>query len=317
MRRAQPHQVSVPRPSRHLFLAVLLAWIHAGTCPATEISWIPAHHLAPQETSHRVWCGGLDGDLDDDISFVAPGVHYWNAGQPRSPVWIRDDSVFAGIPSCSFRAGALGDLDADGDHDLVITCDDRELRCYWNTGSCTEPVWEYDPSEFDGLLILEGGAEPYLVDLDANLDLDLVVVIAWDRLTLFRNVGIPSDPEWSYEGVIPNIIIAEAPHPTAALADLDGDGDVDAVAVTWDTPVQCWENAGTPEDFMFVENPEWVQNGALAPQGGRGIDFLDVDADGDLDLIVASMEGCNLLYLNEGFVPVAPLSWGRIKALYR
>lgn len=104
---------------------------------------------------------------------------------------------------------------------------------------------------------------------------------------------------------------------SGALGDIDADGDLDLVAITWDTPVQCWENVGTPEDHEFVENHLMLIGVTEPADGGFGIELLGIDADGDLDLLVGGGVEGNYLYLNEQFVPVQATSWGRIKSLYR
>jgi hypothetical protein len=49
-----------------------------------------------------------------------------------------------------------------------------------------------------------------------------------------------------------------------------------------------------------------------------GLELLDIDGDGDLDLLIdQSYYGQNLLFLNQHYTPVEPASWGSIKALFR
>jgi len=78
--------------------------------------------------------------------------------------------------------------------------------------------------------------------------------------------------------------------------------------------------------FSFMPMTSWAtiywtpaHEGPGFPPGeyGNGIELADLDADGDADLLLAIGVGQNLLYLNDGVVPVEPTSWGAIKALYR
>ncbi|MBC8450878.1 hypothetical protein H8D73_01550, partial [bacterium] len=95
----------------------------------------------------------------------------------------------------------------------------------------------------------------------------------------------------------------------------------DLVRITWDTEPECFENVGTPQEFVFVENSELL-TGVDCPGGAYGMELLDVDGDGDPDLMLYTggpSGDTHRLFLNQGdsYVPVAPTSWGVIKALYR
>lgn len=300
--------------------AILLVVAGSGLAAATDVYWSPAHDLAPQGMSVGFATADLDADLDCDISMLGnqPVYQYWNVGTPQIPVWELDLSQFEGVPYCHLRAGGFGDVDGDGDLDLVITCLDEYMRFYENVGAPQAPAWELDPTMFEGLTIAEGGAEPYLADLDGDGDLDLFVAVGFG-VKVFENVGAPSDPAWESVGYLPGVEIGPGGPDALALGDVDGDVDMDLVGITWDTPAQCWENVGTPQAYEFVENPSMLI-GVDEPgeAGGFGIDLLDIDADGDLDLIIAGgLEG-NYLFLNEGsFVAVESSSWGIVKALFK
>lgn len=298
-------------------LAVFIVFTGCGSSVATEIYWTPAHDLAPQGMCSTLAAADLDADSDCDVSmlWVSPVHHYWNVGTPQTPVWSLDTSQFSNVPYCSHRAGTFGDLDQDGDLDLVISCYDDLLRCYWNVGSSEEPVWKLDPAVFEEISILVGGAQPDLGDLDSDGDLDLVVAWALGVVQHIQNIGTSATPEWTHMGLIEGIQVGPGGNPMIALGDIDGDADLDIVGITEDSPAQCWENVGTPLVFEFTENPSML-TGIDFPIWGVGIELLDIDADGDLDLMIASWPD-NYLYLNEPFVPVEPTTWGRIKAMFR
>ncbi len=295
-------------------VAMSLVLLTASVVQGTEVYWTPAHQLAPQGWSNHVMAGDLDGDGDYDVSLMGP--QYWNVGTPQLPEWEEAaESPYEGVESCDFRDGALGDLDDDGDLDLVITCYDEHLRFYRNTGTPQVPSWDYEPAMFDSVDTVSGGAEPYLVDLDADDDLDILVACAFGYVVLYmENVGTPSTPEWADRSTI--LTVGPGSYPRIALGDIDGDADPDLVCVTRTSAPQTWENIGTPEAFEFVENPSMLV-GVTEPAWGKGIELFDVDADGDPDLLIMYYLGENFLYLNEGATPVRSTSWSCIKALYR
>ena len=284
---------------------------------ATEVYWVPAHDLAPQGYGECVTAGDLDGDLDCDLSMLTatPPWQFWNIGTPQSPDWELDRTQFGEIPPCVHRVGALGDVDDDGDLDLVVACYyEQSLRFYWNVGTPSEPQWEYDPTPFEGITVPGGGVQQHFADLEADGDLDLLVTQTAGGVKYIQNVGTPTDPEWQEAGFLDGVNAGD--WARAALGDMDGDGDLDMVGVDLYAPPRAWENVGTPEIHEFVENPSMLM-GVDAPARGFGIELFDVDGDGDPDLLIGGIDGQNFLYLNETITAVEPSSWGRIKALFR
>merc|ERR1719440_941982 len=91
-----------------------------------------------------------DGDLDLLVGEVLGGLHYIeNTGTSTAPVlnrvfvqWTGSGNPFEGIDVGSSRsAPALGDLDNDGDVDLVVGDSGGSLIYIENTGTSTAPVF--------------------------------------------------------------------------------------------------------------------------------------------------------------------------------
>jgi len=83
---------------------------------------------------------------------------------------------------------------------------------------------------------------------------------------------------------------------TAALADLDGDGDLDAVTGCWRSSLQIWLNDGKG---TFTDSKI-----KLVSFNNSGLAIADMDGDGDLDLFVStntwsSGNGRHKLWLNQ------------------
>ena len=285
------------------------------------IYWTPAHELAPQGQSSRICAGDLDCDGDQDLILVGLGpMHvYWNVGGSESPVWELDLTQLDEIVDCSWRSGGLGDLDADGDLDFAITCSyDEFLWFYWNTDGCEEMAWQEDLSVFEGIPDYIGCGQPRLADMDADGDLDLMYGFESGRVQYAENVGTPQSPIYENRGWIDGIDPTGRAQACFAVGDIDVDGDLDVVRVLSDTQPQCFENTGTAQSFAFSENPEMIAGAVFPPDGlPMGIELADMNGDGTPDLFLLDGFGQNLLYLNDGVVPVESTSWGLIKALYR
>lgn len=298
-----------------VFIAAGFVLAAVGTCPATDVHWVPAHYLVPQEYyGSQVTSGDLDGDEDVDISFVR--THYWSVGTLDAPAWALDTNVYGGVAWCAERMTTLGDVDSDGDLDLVVTCDYYAYsrpRLFENVGTPTSPLWAELVGTFDDVPDHLGPLEPSLADIDADGDLDLLILNDFGAMILIENTGGPSTPSWSETGYFSGLPI----HGSADFGDIDGDGDLDLVAIGVNSPARCWENVGSPERFDFSENASMLI-GVDDPQCGWGIELLDIDRDGDADSLISPAVGeGNFLYLNERITPVQPVSWTSIKALYR
>ncbi len=81
-----------------------------------------------------------------------------------------------------------------------------------------------------------------------------------------------------------------------ALGDVDGDGLVDIYLSRIDGPNALYKNLGGWK-FKDITKEAGV---ALGDRPSTGAVLVDVDGDGDLDLIVTSMGGKNTLFLNDG-----------------
>lgn len=76
-----------------------------------------------------------------------------------------------------------------------------------------------------------------------------------------------------------------------ALADMDGDGDLDLVSAAPDC-VKYFENVGNES---FVDRGIIVRLRAHSLQGGTGITIGDIDSDGVLDIVIAAPDGIHII----------------------
>ncbi len=258
----------------------------------------------------------IDNDGDQDLfvgakvstSWPYYRVHaYENTGSSASPSWSRRSAWDPPQGDFgSYPAPDLADLDNDGDQDLLIGDQDFSGRCiaYENTGTAASPTWSnkdaWDVNTSDNY------TTPHLGDLDNDGDLDLMVGTRGGILG-YENTGTVNDPTWSAKAAW-DINAGANDFHDVALVDIDNDGDLDIYATrTYDRDVRCWENTGS------VNSPSWNRNASLDLQDRPyddhgGIDFADLDDDGDQDAYLASLIPVARAFENTG--NASSPSWG-------
>ncbi len=246
--------------------------------------------------SEHVALADLDGDGDLDLLFVAEDDEtnelYLNDGGGRfvaAPVRL---AARGGVSN----ALALGDVDLDGDLDLLIgNAGQNELLLNDGSGRFSLetkgrlPVAERTTQDLE------------LGDVDQDGDLDLVEANEEDNRLLLNDgdghfvdataVGFPSSS-------------GREETREADLGDVDGDGDLDLLLA----------NASFREDQdMDPQNRLLINDGRGHfvdetaarlpddPVASLDGDFVDLDADGDLDIVTGNWGGAaHRLFLNDG-----------------
>jgi FG-GAP-like repeat len=213
------------------------------------------------------------------------GAVVWLHGQ-RSYAPFVDSRIASALP----RVAAVepGDFDGDGDAELAVAA-----FGWRKSGSLLLIDRQWDagakPQSDDRVLDPRTGAIHAIpADLDRDGRLDIVALFAQEHesVTAYMNRG---------SGTFRAQTIYAAPHPNwgssgIQVVDLDGDGDLDVLLAHGDTfddlivkpyhGIQWLENRGT---FPFVEHTLAALPGVLRARA------VDLDSDGDLDVLAASM----------------------------
>ncbi len=238
-----------------------------------------------------------DIDRDGDLDLVV--VNTFNT---QSWIFINDglgnftDETDTRLPTANFSGSDadFGDVDNDGDLDLIFTNSGTTAfgtgvdRLYLNDGT---GVFTNASNQLPGTAVAES-VDASFVDIDGDLDLDLVMAHRNARSQLWRNDGT---------GNFSDITLTNLPNDgngTYSIddGDIDGDGDLDLIAVRGSTE-QVFRNDGTG-DYTNITNLALPDNPFQDDNDG---DFLDVDNDGDLDFIIARLgSGGERFYINDG-----------------
>ncbi len=238
----------------------------------------------------------VDGDGDFDLVFANAFGHlprlFLNNG---SGVFTDVTSTnLPGIPLNSFGCAA-GDVDNDGDLDLVFTdsgpttftAPGGQPRIYRNdgTGHFTDVTTSSMPA-----VLMSACTDVNFADVDGDFDLDLFVVSRDGQSKLFINDGaghftervLPPDGSGTYD---------------YAIGDLDGDNDADVFVVGVSGLNEgVFRNDGLG-NFTDVSGASVLGN---ANSDDNQATLGDIDNDGDWDVAVAALTTAERILVNNG-----------------
>ncbi|MCH8545330.1 MAG: T9SS type A sorting domain-containing protein [Cryomorphaceae bacterium] len=231
----------------------------------------------------------IDGDGDlDMVSVEDYGVinFFQNTGSATNPQFAAP-SFPAWIPDTVLIDLAFGDLDGDGDYDIMGVSYYGDVYYYENTGSATNPQFATgisNPFNINSGIITTGS--PTLIDMDGDGDLDLFISDYYGGILYYENTGSASAPNFSTAAVAnPFNIPVSSVFRIATFADLDGDGDADLLTCELYGDVKYYENTGSATNPQFGTE----QNNPFGFTGMNTISKFtagDIDDDGDLDLFM-------------------------------
>ena len=189
---------------------------------------------------------------------------------------------FNGVDVGFDSAPAFGDLDGDGDLDMVSGMWLGELKYFKNTGTASAPVYVEQTGAANPLSGLDvgNGSVPGLVDIDGDGDLDAVSTENDGNVNYFKNTGTASAPVFAeqagaaspFNGIVPTNFT------TPAFGDIDGDGDKDMLLGTHGGTVLYYKNTRTATAPAFTQ-----QGGASNPFGSIDVGSYSSPALGDVD----------------------------------
>ena len=168
------------------------------------------------------------------------------------------------------------DLDNDGDIDIIAPDYWERTNWYENDG-----MGEFTSDYFDGFWSVSA-IEAADIDNDGDIDA-LMAGQEADYISWFEHNGSMSNPGWTEHSLNNTWEYIRG----VDIADLDGDGDLDFVAASEsgndDVEMVWWEHNGSMSNPGFTEQIIDITNWGMG-----GIQAIDLDEDGDCDIVTAS-----------------------------
>jgi hypothetical protein len=165
-----------------------------------------------------------DGDLDAVVGTWLDRLSFYRNVATGGGVDLQlADSAAATLTRGRNATPALGDIDGDGDLDLVVGESSGQLSYFRNDGGPAAPRFVLESDEWLGIDV-DRRSFPVLEDLDGDGDLDLLVGSQAEGVRVFVNEGTATDPAFVESAPLPVAVFGFA---APAFADFDGDGDRD------------------------------------------------------------------------------------------
>lgn len=268
----------------------------------------------------------LNGDLTKEL--IIGDVSYptllmvTNGGDLTTAQGTAQDTLFPDYDLAAsmeiFPAAYSLDCNNDGKDDLLVSpnafsgSEDHENVLYYrNDGTQAVPIYNRIKKRWlsDEMIEVGTNAHPAFVDVTGDGLTDMLVGNHFyfdasgakiGQLALYENTGSADDPEFSLvTDDFTNFSGLGLAGMLPTFGDMDNDGDLDMLTGDFNGNVHYFENAAGAGNPM---------NLSLTTQNYMGIDagqynspnLIDIDRDGDLDLVCGERSGTLLYYENTG-----------------
>lgn len=250
-----------------------------------------------------------DGDLDLFIgSFNNPNgsIHFLeNTGNVSNPSFYYSDSQYFNIMSDLVVTPAFGDLDNDGDYDLLAGKLNGTIDFYLNNGTPVSANFQNSillRNNNDDSIDVGSSSSPFLMDVDGDSDLDLAIGGFNGKLSFYENTGNPASYEFtSNPAYFGTLDIGD--NSTPFFIDYNEDDVLDLFSGSRNGEMFYFKNDGNNI------SPIWsLITNQFIPEnfGGNTFPcFFDIDNDTDSDLFLGNVKGGLYFYLNSMITSVA------------
>jgi len=214
----------------------------------------------------------VDGDGSiDALGAVGSQIFYWRNVAGDGSVW---EQVEVDGDYSSANAANPGDIDGDGDIDIVGASGSLDDVTWWENVAGDGSTWAEHTVDGD----LNVAASAVAADMDGDGDLDIVAGAFTGQKVVWYENRFRDGMSWR-KRTIDGSIYSES----VVAVDLDADGDMDVLGNSFGAgSIFWWEN-------VDGDGTVWTEHlvSDMSP-GSDSIGAVDIDGDGDLDVIDAA-----------------------------
>jgi hypothetical protein len=221
----------------------------------------------------------------------------------QSPDWLEADltSKFIDLSQRRLDLGddanaAFGDLDGDGDQDMLCGSSEGGLEYYENKGTPYEPIFLKDKLEIDIEDINLNSIDPACGDLDNDGDMEVIIGNEIGDVIIFYNTGSNDEPNYNNRYRFVEILPG---YSSPCVGDIDNDNDLDIICGANDGRIYTLLNLGPDWDYSLTltTSPEMIDVGSRSKPT-----LADLDDDGDLDITIGEDQAVINYYENQGSI---------------
>ncbi|MBD3312796.1 hypothetical protein GF352_05075, partial [archaeon] len=229
-------------------------------------------------SSHVCYDGDLSTNADLSKDYCeARGYEWFQNSLSFSSRNMVDSSALGA------RRAFAGDVDGDGDEDMIITLRGSGEVVWYNNTIGDGSAWTKE-------IITDTVVQPdgvFASDIDSDSDIDVLVALNEDsELAWFENT-IGDGSAWAKHSIKTSFTDVK----NVYTADLDGDGDLDALATAYSLSSVYWFENTAGDGSSWTEH---IIDSALT--GTEQVVAGDLDGDGDLDVVVADAGADDIIW---------------------
>lgn len=238
----------------------------------------------------------------DGGNFNSQLALYENTGTQENPklTWITDD--YANLATLNFKDNLIptfGDIDNDGDKDMILGDSDGNLHLMTNIEIAGETSFFMNEIEYFDIDV-GSFASPFLADLDRDGDLDLIVGSRKGLIYYYENIGTQNEAIFEIANdTLGGINLIDPIYNTAYTTPIvvDTESGYELFVGTEKGFVHHYNNIDNNVDGTFTEIIDTYEP---QEQGIKtSIAVYDINSDGILDMIKGIHSGGLHLYLSD------------------
>ncbi len=215
------------------------------------------------------------------------------SGQPKFELFSKDYASLGGLNFISM-VPTFGDLDNDGDQDMIIGASDGRLYYYQNVAAPGLTAnFTLNATLFSGILFGQFVA-PQLVDVNRDNKLDLLCGRSNGKLNYYKNIGTIANPSFSADSANyffgnVNVIPINSSNGFSFPCLFENNGNYDLLVGSSNGKIYHYNNIDGNLNGAFTLLDSTFQN---LYEGERSAPVVfDINHDNQLDLVVGNFSG--------------------------